>query len=86
MTKNMTSLSYEKFKTLNVTFVAPISCEVCAAWVSKFHTYAITYVVVLIHFTEKSFHRNFLTETPFDRTPFDQMPFDRKNILPKKVI
>jgi hypothetical protein len=39
------------------------------------------------HFTEKSFHRNFLTEghlteTPFDRTPFDQMPFDRKFIRP----
>jgi hypothetical protein len=28
----------------------------------------------LDHFTEKSFHRNFLTVTPFDRTPFDWMP------------
>jgi hypothetical protein len=34
--------------------------------------------------TEKSFHRNFLTETPFDRTPFDRMPFDRKFIRPNR--
>jgi hypothetical protein len=43
-------------------------------------------ITVLDHFTEKSFYRKFLTETPFDRTPFDRMPFDRKFILPKKVI
>jgi hypothetical protein len=40
---------------------------------------------VLVHFTEKSFHRIFLTErhlteTPFNRTPFDRTPFDRKAI------
>jgi hypothetical protein len=39
--------------------------------------------IVLDHFTEKSFQRNFLTERPFDRTPFDRMPFDRKFILPE---
>jgi hypothetical protein len=38
--------------------------------------------MVLDHFTEKLFHRNFLTETPFDRPPLERMPFDRKFIRP----
>jgi hypothetical protein len=42
--------------------------------------------VVLDHFTEKSFHRIFLTERHLTETPFDRTPFDRKFILPKKVI
>jgi hypothetical protein len=44
---------------------------------------------VLDHFTEKSFHRQILTESPltetlFDRTPFDRIPFDRKFIRPNR--
>jgi hypothetical protein len=41
-------------------------------------------MVVLNHFTEKSFQRKFLTEKPFARTPFARMPFDRKNIWPNR--
>jgi hypothetical protein len=36
------------------------------------------------HFTEKSFHRNFLPEMPFDRIQFDRMPFDRNTIWPNR--
>jgi hypothetical protein len=43
-------------------------------------------MVVLDHFTEKSFQRTFLTERHLTETPFDRTPFDRKLILPNKVI
>jgi hypothetical protein len=40
---------------------------------------------VLDHFTEKSFHRIFLTEKRFDLTPFDWMPLDQIAVKPKAV-